>query len=193
MTKFLPINDFPLLLKKFNSRDNFAFAQVYHLLYNELYHFTTRIHRDSEVIAEDVVHDIFIKVWESRGYQFKSIDNIKAYMFVAIKNRYRNHIDHQKNILKYNSNFKSNEENFTSDVVETETLSIITQAIGLLPEECARVFKLHLEGWSVKEIACKLNKAESTVYSQRNEAISLLKSKLNKGSLILILSILKNI
>lgn len=193
MTKFAPITDFALLLKKFNGRDNFAFAQVYHLLYNELYHFTSRIYRDSEVIAEDVVHDVFIKVWESRDYQFKNIDNIKAYMFVAIKNRYRNHIDHQKSILKYNYNFKSNEENFTSEVVETEALSIITQAISLLPEECARVFKLHLEGWSVKEIACKLSKAESTVYTQRNEAISLLKSKLNGGSLILILSILKNI
>ena len=179
MADFSNISDYTLLLKKFNNRDSFAIGQVYNLLYNELFYFTAKIYIDTDIVASDVIHDVFIKLLETRSYNFQSIDNIKAYMFVAIKNKFRNHIDHRKTTSRYQNIVKGEARSFISEVVETETLSIITQALDALPAECAAVFKLHLDGWAVKDIASKLNKSESTVYAQKQSAISLLKKKLN--------------
>lgn len=190
MIDYSKINDYTLLIKRFNSRDNSAFEQVYRLLYDELYHFTAKIYHDTDIIPSDIIHDIFIKIWELKERKFENINNVKAYIFIAIKNQFRNHIDHQKSVDKYNDNYKLDRYNFISEIAETEALSTINQAINILPRECARVFKLHLDGWQVKDIAIKLGKSERTVYIQKQEAISLLKKKLSKhllGTLLLLI------
>jgi DNA-directed RNA polymerase specialized sigma24 family protein len=48
----------------------------------------------------------------------------------------------------------------------------------MLPAECAKIFRLHIEEWEVKEIADRLGKAPSTVYAQKQKAITILKRKL---------------
>lgn len=191
MINYSNINDYALLISRFNDRDNLAFEQVYRLLYNELYHFTRKICQDSSVIPNDVVHDIFIKIWEMKERKFENLNNLKAYIFIAIKNKFRNHIDHKKSIEKYNDNLKLDKYNFISEIVETETLSIINQAIDILPKECAKVFRLHLDGWQVKDIAIKLGKSERTVYIQKQESIFLIKKKLGNKKLLELLLILK--
>lgn len=168
--------NYTTLLKRFNNRDNTAFGEVYILLYNELHHFTSRLYRETEIAAGDVIHDTFVYIWEHSTQRFEGIENLKAYLFTSIKNRFRNYIVHQKSVEK----FQYENSDFISDVVESETLSIINQAINLLPQECAKVFRLHIDGWQVKDIAEKLGKSESTVYAQKQEAISMLKKKLPK-------------
>lgn len=191
MINYSNINDYTLLVDRFNNRDNSAFEQVYRLLYNELYHFTMKICHDTPIIPNDIIHDIFIKIWEMKERKFANINNLKAYIFIAIKNQFRNYIDHKKSIEKYNENLKIDKYNFVSEIVETETLSIINQAINVLPKECAKVFRLHLDGWQVKDIALHLGKSERTVYIQKQEAISLLKKKLNNKILLLLLLSIK--
>ncbi len=55
--------------------------------------------------------------------------------------------------------------------------------MGTLPAACAKVLRFHIEGWDVKEIAQKLGKSQSTVYTQKQKAIDVLKSKLKEYSL----------
>lgn len=78
---------------------------------------------------------------------------------------------------------------FVIQVAESEILSIISQAVELLPEECSKVFQLHLEGWEVQDIALKLDKSESTVYKQRTRALNILKSKMY-NQLVVILTMI---
>lgn len=174
--------DFSLLLKKFNNRESLAFGEVYTLLYDELYYFTSRLYHETEIMADDVIHDTFVYIWEHSTQRFEGLENLKAYLFTSIKNRFHNYIVHQKIVKK----FQYENGEFISDVVESETLSIINQAIGLLPQECAKVFKLHIDGWQVKDIAKELGKSESTVYAQKQEAISTLKRKLPKNIYLLL-------
>lgn len=169
--------DYSALLKRFNNRDSVAFGEIYTLLYDQLYHFTSRLYRNTEIVAEDVIHDTYVNIWEYSTQRFAGIENLKAYLYISIKNRFRNYLVHRKSVDK----FQYESRNFISDVVESETLSIINQAINLLPSECAKVFKLHIDGWPVKDIAEKLGKSESTVYAQKQEAISTLKRKLPKN------------
>lgn len=175
-----------LLLKRFNDRESSAFGEVYLLYANELLYFTRRIYSETDVVANDVIHDLFIKIWESDKLKFSSLSNIKGYLLVSTKNYFRDYIKHHKCIGKFNQALLNDEDAFVSQVVENETFSIISQALELLPMECARVFKLCIEGWEVKEIAEKLNKTPSTVYKQKQEAISILKEKLPKDKLFIL-------
>lgn len=175
-----------LLLKRFNNRDSNAFGEVYSLYANELLYFTKRIYSDTDIAANDVIHDVFIKIWESERLKFASLPNIKGYLIVSIKNYFKDYIKHHQCVGKFNQEILNNEDAFISQVVENETLSIISQALDMLPIECARVFKLCIDGWEVKDIAQKLNKTSSTVYKQKQEAITILKEKLPKDKLFIL-------
>lgn len=175
-----------LLLKRFNDRDLFAFGEVYDILYNELHYFTASLYKKTDIVASDVIHDVFIHIWENSVQQFVGIDNLKAYLCISIKNKFKNYIARQKINERYNNSLKLESDNFVSIIVESETITVINQAIDLLPEECAKVFKMHLEGWQVKDIALELGKAESTVYAQKQEAVTILKKKLTRHSFSII-------
>lgn len=166
-----------VLLNRFNRRDSVAFNEVYELYYNELIKFAGRMFFHTKVSVDDIIQDIYLTIWENKTIQFDSLVGIKAYIYVCIKNKLKNHIIHNKHVCEYNHNMLK-DDFFIIQVAESEIMSVISQAIDLLPEECSKVFQLHLEGWEVQDIAIKLNKAESTVYKQRNRALQILKNKM---------------
>lgn len=173
------------LLNGFNNRNAYAFGEVYNLYYTELIYFTRHIYRDPEVNANDVVHDIFVKIWKTDSLVFSGLVNIKAYIIISIKNSLLDYIKHKKQIRKFNKAIAEDPDNFISQIIEAETLSITFEVIKLLPQEMSKVFKLYLEGWEVKDIALKLGKKESTIYAQKRDAISFLKEKLPNSKLLL--------
>lgn len=176
------------LLNQFNRRDSVAFNEIYKLYYNELMNFAGRLFYNTEVSVEDIIQDVFMNIWENNPRQFDSLSGIKAYIYVCIKNKLKNYIAHNKYVNEYNSRMLQ-EDCFIIQVAESEILSIITQAMDILPEECSKVFQLHMEGWDVQDIAQKLDKSESTVYKQRNRAMEILKKKMNK-QLFLVLTLM---
>jgi len=167
-----------LLLGYFNDRDSVAFGYFYQKLYKDLYYYAAKLYIDTEVLPEDAIHDIFMTLWNSSNVKFDNLYKLKAYLIISIKNRYRNYLDHQKSKNRYVKFCKENQQKFETDIAEIEVISSINNAIGLLPKECAKIFRLHLDGWEVKDIANKFGKAQSTVYAQKQKAINILKQKL---------------
>ena len=87
---------------------------------------------------------------------------------------------------KYRETLKNDDDSFITYMVETEIIAELSGLPDLFPTECAKVLKLYLEGWDMKEIAVKLQKSPSTIYTQRQEIITILKKILNqKKSLLL--------
>lgn len=189
MSKSLYNNDDEsLLLRNFNDREPNAFVSIYSLLYNDLYYFTKLLYQDTVVEPCDIIHDNFIKIWNLKSLQFETLQNIKGYMMISIKNGFKNYLTHKKIEEQYRQEI--DDDYFVIKMAEMETFSILSEAINLLPEECARVFQLYVDGWSVKEIASKLNKSPNTVYTQKNDAIKLLKSKVSKKNFTILLNIM---
>lgn len=175
------------LLLNFNNRENLAFSKVYEIIYDELFYFTSNVYRDTEVVASDVIHDIFIKLWENRNVKFSSIVNIKGYIYISVRNKFRDYISHAKIKDKFSHSLKMQDDYMVSQIVESETLSLITDVFKVLPSECAKVFKLFVDGWDAKEIAVKLNKSQSTIYAQKQEAIAIIKRKFSRDKLLFIM------
>lgn len=178
--------DNELLLEQFNQRDIAAFGEVYTYLYDQLYYFSANLCCGSDLMPEDVVHDIFIKVWSSTDVKFSTLFGIKAYMLTSIRNLLYNHTLRKKHDRKYRQVAYMDDNLFVTQIVESGIKAYLNQELDLLPQECADVLKYHLEGWYTKEIAEKLNISERTVYNRKNEALSILKSRLDKKALTII-------
>lgn len=181
--------NYSLLLKQFNNREIVALENVYSILYNELHRYAKMLYYETDVEACDVVHDAFINLWENKQQQFAGIINIKAFILVSIKNSFKNHVSREKYRERQLKGY-IDDDYFVVQVAESEIYSIIPEALNLLPEECARVIRLTLDGLDINEIAELSNKKSSTIYNQRREAIRILKEKLPKDKFIIIILLL---
>lgn len=170
------------LLTKFNNRDCLAFGQIYACFFNEIYLFAAKQYKGTEIDASDVVHDVFINIWQNDKIKFESLEHIKAYTYTSIKNQLRNLFTRQKYKERHQNSIITNDDLFVSDIVESEIFSFVQQALNLLPEDCAEIIKFHIEGWNNKEIAEKMNISERSVYYKKNEAISILKKKMERDT-----------
>ena len=168
------------LLSGFNRRDQTAFGELYTLYYDELFIFTNNLFRGTEVDSYDIIHDIFMKLWQSEHVVFEDLINIKAYIYVSIKNSFKSYITHKKYVNTHSSELIADSDYLVTQIIESETFSLINQAINILPKDCAEVLRLHLDGWDIKEIATMVGKSERTVYNKKYEAIGILKKKLSK-------------
>lgn len=179
------------ILQLFNNREEEAFGTVYLSLYDELYGFAWKLYNGANISIDDAVQDTFVHIWENRKLTFDSLKAIKAYSCIVIKNRFLKFLRHQKVVARQMNVARIENDRFITAIAENEVISLLRQSAGLLPAECAKVFALCIEGWSIKEIAEKQAKAESTVYKQRNEAIRILKKRLPPDKLYLLLFLLQ--
>lgn len=176
------------LLLCFNNRDKNAFAELYSQFFKELYYYARKLFVDTTVDAEDLVQEVFVNLWMKKSVDFVSFDHIKNYLYLSIKNKHKDYIIHKKYVTDYEDIVKRDEDFYLNAMVESEVVSALGEALSVLPTECAKVFKLHVEGWDVKSIAAQLNKSESTVYQQKSAAISILKKRLRSDTFLLLIN-----
>lgn len=139
-----------------------------------------------EMVAEDLVQDVFVKIWESRG-QWRKVNNFSAYVYQMVRFRCFNYLRGEKLRMDMMRSYKEE----TVDVVEInqyieeEVARLVGQAMDGLPATYKQVISLSLEGYRVKEIAEKLNIGEETVKKRKQVAKQVLKEKLEKLYLFL--------
>lgn len=179
------VSGYAKLLSRFNDRDMDAIGEVYQLFYNELHAFADKVFHDTGITSADLIHDIFIAISRS-SIRFDSLEGIKAYIYVAIKNRLKDYLAHNSHVKDYRRGYLENNDAFETDIIETEYYSTMQYALGLLPEDSARIFRLFLEGWEAEEIAEFTGKNVRTIYNKKHEAIKKLKKKLSPGQLLLL-------
>lgn len=182
-------NDDLLLLKKFNEREASAFAHIYQLYYKDFNYYAAYLFDGCNTDSEDIIHDILIRIWQDSSIQFDNLTALKAFVFISIKNSFKNYINHNKYKQKYHD-VRMADEKFEYDVIECEIYSYVEDALNILPPACAQIFKMYLEGYKPDEIAIMLDKNIQTVYNTKQLAISILKKKLSKDKLLLILILL---
>ncbi|SFD01138.1 RNA polymerase sigma-70 factor, ECF subfamily [Chitinophaga sp. CF118] len=163
-----------------------AFGHFYDLFYIPLSFFAEQIILDKPA-AEDVVTDVFIKLWEKRG-SFNTEENIKAFLYISTKNACRNILKHKSHIKKYEESTKYpiyQEDLVLDKILFTEVYWTLYNAIEKLPNQCQNVLKMsYLEQMKNQEIADKLNISINTVKTQKARALLLLRKKLGNKHLM---------
>lgn len=131
--------------------DQQAYKELFKSLYLYLYPFARTITRERES-AEEVVSDVFIKVWEKRK-ELEKIDNLKVYLYVTTRNTAINYLDKQRRNATFSiddvpAEFSSIYFDPEQMLITADMLALIGKAIERLPSKCRLIFKLAKEDGS---------------------------------------------
>lgn len=168
-----------LWLKKVTSYNSSGVSQLFERYYIPLVLFAKSYIQDEET-AKDVVQDIFCLLLEKRE-KFHSIDNLKIYLYNAVRNKCLKHLRHEGvkgRYQQYIQHSEKEEENYQERILEEEVFLLLNETILGLPEQCKKVFLLTLEGKGNAEIAHILGISIETVKSHKKTGKKMLYDKL---------------
>ncbi|CAD0002197.1 RNA polymerase sigma factor [Flavobacterium salmonis] len=175
-------NDNNILIESLRNGDEKAYTYLI-----DSYHHKLCVYANSLVkniySAEDIVQNVFIKVWEQRA-RLKSDHAIKSFLY---KLAYNEFIDLYRKNQSLFSLEKTYHDALNSVVLEDDSesfqriLKVVNKEIESLPPKCREVFILSKkEGLTNIEIAEHLDVSIKTVEAQITKAFSILRSSLEE-------------
>ena len=165
------------------SDDSTAFGLLYHQFYQGLCQYASQLTGD-RYVAEEVVQDVFLKVWDKRKEVFSQDGSIRKYLFRMVHNQCLDIL--RKSRTRKESFIQllppeawariSESYGFDENLIEqldAEDLALrIQQFIAQLPAQCREIFtKSRFENKSNEEIATEMNLSENTVKTQIYRAL----------------------
>jgi RNA polymerase sigma-70 factor (family 1) len=154
------------LIQRLKDNDQDAFRLIFEMYKDKLYNFCLRFTKSSGW-AEEMVQDVFIKVWTSRA-QINPQLSFNAYLFKISKNlclnflkRAQLDLDVKRELLHH----IEETDNLTEDfLLDKEYGHFLEEAIERLPQQQQLVFKMsRIDGMSHADIAKALNLSKGTV------------------------------
>ena len=134
--------------------------------------------------ANDIVQDIFIRIWESRSFINPQL-SFSSFLYTMARNRIMNYFRDMDIDIKVKEILTTQkitvEETTESQLIYTEYQEILQAAIDLLPAQRKKIFNMsRVENMSHKEIAMKLGISVNTVQEHISEALKFIKLYFNK-------------
>jgi RNA polymerase sigma-70 factor (family 1) len=170
-----------VLFNKVQKDDNAAFESLFKTYYSTLSHYACSYLHDLDE-AEEVVQDIFVKIWEKRQ-DLKIETSFKAYLYQAVKNKCLNYIRNKKTQNNHLTiiDMKDYEAPAAFEDLQADELSDkLYLALEELPPKCKQIFKMsRLDGLRHKDIADKLDLKVKTIENQIGIALKFLKNQLS--------------
>ena len=147
-----------------------AYHALYDLFFTNLHRFCFSFVKSSEA-AEEIVSDVFIKLWQIRN-KLPEIENLKVYLYQIAKNFCLNYITrHFKNPVasldEIDIEAVISLDNPEELCISADIINTIQQTIRQLPPQCRLIFQMVKEdGMRYKEVADILHISVLTVRNQ---------------------------
>lgn len=172
------LNDKQLIVRLKN-QDAEAFSILYNRYSKKLYWYALKFVKSPE-IAEDIIHDIFVKLWEQSD-SLHTDASIQAYLYKITRNSLLNLIKRGTVEARVIDEIMYHAEQHTSNTDESvqyrETLRQTNEAIDELPPKRKQIYELSRNnGMTHRQIAMQLEITDSTVNNQLVKAIKSIKS-----------------
>lgn len=134
-----------------------ALQELYIMYYRKLFRYVGFYVRDEEVVAE-IVSDVFFAIWEKR-VELTDVRNFNAFIYRIAKYKALNYL-RGRNLNTIDINdipfdlFAGTTSSPEDNLISSETVENINNAIEQLPSKCKLAFKLVREdGMSYKEVS----------------------------------------
>ncbi|MFA5326496.1 MAG: RNA polymerase sigma-70 factor [Prolixibacteraceae bacterium] len=176
------------LLTRLKNGDILAFDRVYELYSHKLFSFVFKILKN-EAEADDIVQEVFVKIWESRD-KLGDYRLLNSYIFTIAYNNSINLIRKRINNNKYleqlkNSSIVQYSPASISEIEFNELNKQVENLIANLPDRQKQVYLLHREkGLTYPEIAEKLGISKNTVENHMVKALKYLRQNMDKSLLV---------
>jgi RNA polymerase sigma-70 factor (family 1) len=166
------------LLQLAASGDQSAFAELFLQNRHKLFSFLMRLTQSPEA-TEDVIQDIFMKLWRSRS-SLREIDHFSSYLFKMAQNQCITHFKRMAKetliISRLASDVRPSQSTTEDQLALKEVQEQLQQAVSKLTPQQKLVFTLSREkGLKYDEIAAELNISSSTVKNHMIDALRIIR------------------
>ncbi|KUJ61424.1 hypothetical protein AR687_13390 [Flavobacteriaceae bacterium CRH] len=169
------------LLRDLSQGSELAFTSLYNQYKNVVYSTALKITK-SKVLAEEVVQDVFLKIWINHQ-NLGEIHNLENYLFIIS----RNHIfDMIKKIaretnLSADVNYKNTTAEDTDTAIKDDQYSVIlNQIVDQLPPQQQKIYKMaKWDGMSHQKIGEDLGISTETVKKHMSQALKFVRFKIS--------------
>jgi len=132
-------------------------------------------------LADDLVQETFIKVWNKRDDIDKK--TVKSFLYTIANNLLMNHYNHEKVVREHQKGSMGSESSNESSpqfmMEEKEFENKLNEAIAQLPSDCREVFLMNrIEKLKYKEIAERLDLSVKAIEKRMSKTLTLLKESL---------------
>jgi RNA polymerase sigma factor (sigma-70 family) len=178
-----------VLAKRFAEGDAKAMHAIYKMYFIHLSHFAYRI-TQNRAEAEDIAV-VTLEFLLSRHADFVTMPNIKAFLFVTVRNKCLKYIAAEKRHRKSENELSTlqdeKDDYVLAQMVRSEFLMEVYREIESLPPVRKKVFKmLFIDGLTPQEIARQLGMSIEAVYNNKAKALKQLRNLLFDKMLMLV-------
>lgn len=181
------------LLNRASTGDEAAFCALYDRYRPKVYSYALKITRSVEM-AEDIVHDVFVKLWDNGGME---VENVDGFLRVVTRNHTLKVLRRQ--VLVHRTardigKLQPHSDLCTDEAIAyNETQEMLLNAISRLSPQRKQVFLLcREEGLKYDEVAERMNLSPLTVKTHMQHALRFLRNYVSKYSgLVLLLAVIR--
>ncbi len=175
--------------------DKAAFRSLYELYRQKIYSLAYSI-THSEILAEEITQEIFIKIWEY-GSKLQDIREFDAWLRIIVRNlcyTYISRLSKEKLAIKDIYKYKQESANITEEVIYLEEFKKqFIKALNKLPEQQKKVYLLsRCENIKYEDIAKQMGISINTVKTHMKAALKKIRFFIGEElSVFLLISILQ--
>jgi len=178
------------LARKIKTGGKVAYQVLFERYAPQVYQFSLS-YLKNEADSEELVQDVFLKIWEKRETLDES-KNLKSFIFKIAVNTIYDFIRHKNVETAFADyarlNFKTDDNYTWHSVIFNEMQQNLEDIVAKLPEQQQSIFHLSkLQGLTNDEIAEKLDLSKRTVENHLYRAISYLKEYFKNDTVIALL------
>lgn len=171
------------LLQCVSCGDQLAFNALFTSYHPFVYAFSKRITRSDE-LAEEVVQDIFLKIWVDRE-SLRKIDHFGAYLNRIVRNHCYNVLRklamESKHASLLSTGFDDTDDSTAEQLAYKDVNEVLEGAIQTLSDQQKNVYQLcHQQGLTYREAAANLNISPQTVHAYMKGALRKIRDHFRK-------------
>jgi len=162
------------LLRRISRGDQPAFSALFTSYHPFVYAFSRRITR-SEELAEEVVQDIFLKIWVDRE-SLERIDDFGAYLNRVVRNHCYNVLRklamESRHASLLSTDFNDTDDSTMQQLDYNDVNEVLEGAIQTLSTQQKNVYQLcHQRGLTYSEASAELGISTQTVHAYMKDAL----------------------